>query len=731
MRRLGAILCLALTLSVAVPQRAAADSIDRVWMVGDEPVGIVIDPTDGRVYVANSKISPADGASIYVVDPSRAPGSPGASMRLATSGAPAILALDPIHRRLYSSNQDRTLQVFDLTTMSLVATLPVGGLGVVVDPSTRRVYVVDVSGSTFSIVAIDGATNTILPQTQSALPREFWWGLAIDPGLHRLYVTNIDTTIRNLVVLDTRDLTRVDALTLPVVPRFALAVDEALHRVYVAGHDPNGLGFGPTMLYALDGSTLATLDSVQVSGFPGGIALAPATHRIYVTNNCACPAEPWGYSEIDDLTFELVRFHATPRPPFLAAMHPDGRLYLGVWNSSVVDELVAISPGNTPPSVSTVTFSPPMPPTDATLHASDDALDVDLPSAPGQSDLTRGYEWWRNGVSIAGETGADLDLTRAGNGDRGDTITVRITVTDRHGSSVSATGSVVIANAAPSVVAALDSVAPRTNDLLRATASSADADGDPVSLAYQWSRNGTAIPGATTATLDLAASGDRGDNIGVRVTGTDGYGGIGTADVSATVTNTAPSTPTLVLSTTAPTTNEVLRATASSIDADGDALVYGFAYYVNERFVWHSGYTSGSVSFDLSLPNWGDRGDAIRVVVVATDGSAESPWSEVSAVVAMTVDVAFSDSTPTTRDTLTATAVVADPGGPALTYTYVWRVNGVVKRTTSATTETTDSLDLATRGVSRQGDLVVCEVLASDGVSTGTGIAQALITNKH
>ncbi len=129
MRRLGAILCLALTLCVALPERAAADSIDRTWLVGDEPAGIVIDPTDGRVYVANSKISPADGASIYVVDPSRAAGSPGEVTRLVTSGAPAILALDPIHRRLYSSNQDRTLQVFDLTTMGLEATLPVGGLG--------------------------------------------------------------------------------------------------------------------------------------------------------------------------------------------------------------------------------------------------------------------------------------------------------------------------------------------------------------------------------------------------------------------------------------------------------------------------------------------------------------------------------------------------------------------------------------------------------------------------
>jgi hypothetical protein len=740
MRRLGAILCLALTLSVGLTERAAADSIQRTWEVVDEPFGIVVDPTDGRVYVANSKIASWPAPSITVVDPSR---TTGGVTQLMTSGAPAWLAVDPIHRRLYSSNQDRTLQVFDLTTMSLEKTFDVGGLGVVVDPATRRVFVVDhfanglPGGPAISVVAIDGETNTIVdtepaPPAPPGTPREIWWGLALDPQLNRLYVSSIESSAPRLVVLDDRDLTRLDALTLPVVPRFALAVDEVLHRVYVAGHDRNGFGFGPTMLYALDGSTLATLDSVQVSGFPGGIALAPATNRIYVTNACAaCPAEPWGYSEIDDRTLDLVRFHATPWQVQIPAMHPDGSLYVGVWRSSGIDELARISLGNTPPSISRVTFSPQMPTTDATLHANDDAFDVDLPGTPSSSDLTRAYEWSRNGVGIPGETSAELDLTRAGTGDRGDTLTVRVTVTDRHGGSVSATGSVLIANAAPSVIVSLDNTAPRTNDVLRATASGTDADGDAVNFTYQWSRNGTAVPGATSATLDLAASGDRGDLITVRVTASDGHGGIATADAAATVANTGPSAPTLVLSTTAPTTNEVLRATASSSDADGDLLVYGFAYYVNERFVWHSGYTSGSVSFDLSLPNWGDRGDAIRVVVVATDGSAESPWSEVSAAVAMTVDVTLSDTTPTTRDTLTAMARVADPSGPALTYTYVWRVNGVVKRTTSATTATTDSLDLATRGVSRQGDLVACEVLASDGVSTGTGIAQALVTNKH
>ena len=628
MRRLGAILGLALTLSVALPERAAADSIDRVWMVGDEPAGVVIDPTDGRVYVANSKTSPADGASISVVDPSRPAGFD--VTRLVTTGAPAILALDPIHRRLYSSNQNRTLQVFDLTTMSLEATLPVGGLGVVVDPSTRRVYVVDVLGSTFSIVAIDGATNTIL-QTQSAPPREFWWGLAIDPGLQRLYVTNIDATVRNLVVLDTRDLSRVNALTLPVVPRFALAVDEALHRVYVAGHDPNGLGFGPTNLYALDGSTLATLGSVQVSGFPGGIALAPSNHRIYVTNNCACPSEPWGYSEVDDRTLELVRFHATPQAPFLAALHPDGRLYFGAWNSSVVDELVAISLGNTPPVITSLAILPSAPRTNDTLRAEVSASDPDLPEAPGAGQaVTLTYEWLRNGVVVPGQAGSTFDLSQFG--DRGDTIAVRVTASDGE-LSTSAMESVVVANTAPTVSVALDVPSPTTNQIVTATAMSSDADSDPLTYAFTWKVDGAvrrSTTGPNTAAsfdLSLEGNGDKGQTVTVEVVASDDRFQSAAASASAIVANSTP-TAAVSLNDYTPQSRDELVAAAAVHDPDGDALTLAYTWQVNGV----TRQSGASNTFDLAVKGNGDNGDVVIVTVVASDGVANASESDSATV---------------------------------------------------------------------------------------------------
>jgi DNA-binding beta-propeller fold protein YncE len=536
MRRLGAILGLALALAVALPDRAAADSIDRIWDTGDEPLGIVIDPTDGRVYVANSKVAPWPAPSITVVDPSRAVGG---VTQLMTSGAPALLALDPVHRKLYSSNQDRTLQVFDLTTMSLEATLPVGGLGVVVDPSTRRVYVVDYFAGAFSIVAVDGATNTIVQQTQSAPPGEDWFGLAIDRGLHRLYITNIETSVRNLIVLDDRDLSRVDAVTLPVVPRFALAVDEALNRVYVAGNDPRGLD-GPSMLLELDGFTLATLSSIQVPGFPAGIALAPAIHRIFVTNSSDYASHSWGYSEIDDRTLELVRFHATPSMAILPAVHPNGRLYLGAWTSSVFDDLMGISLGNTPPVITGLMIVPSTPRTNEMLRADVSANDPDLPErqgGPGQA-VALTYEWLRNGVVVAGQAGSTFDLSQLG--DRGDLITVRVNASDGE-LSTTASASVVVANTPlTESTLTLSDATPASRDVLVASAQSDDADND-ATYTYTWSVNGAIKRVASTVGTDSfdlreKGNGDNGDVVTVSVVASDGESTTSMVSASATVT---------------------------------------------------------------------------------------------------------------------------------------------------------------------------------------------------
>ena len=70
----------------------------------------------------------------------------------------------------------------------------------------------------------------------------------------------------------------------------------------------------------------------------------------------------------------------------------------------------------------------------------------------------------------------------------------------------------------------IDQPTPTTAQTLTATITSHDLNGDPVTYARQWTKNGVDIAGATGVTLNLATAGngDKGDQIALRVTANDG-----------------------------------------------------------------------------------------------------------------------------------------------------------------------------------------------------------------
>ncbi len=73
-----------------------------------------------------------------------------------------------------------------------------------------------------------------------------------------------------------------------------------------------------------------------------------------------------------------------------------------------------------------------------------------------------------------------------------------------------------------------------------------------------------------------------------------------------------------------------------------------------------------------------------------------------------------------TNDTLTATVDATDADGNAMTFTYVWKVNGTVVQTTTASSSATDTLDLSQAGNGDSGDTITVEVTPNDGVVDGT-----------
>jgi DNA-binding beta-propeller fold protein YncE len=526
MRQLGAALSLTFALALAFTQSANADNVDRTYTVGEQPFAIVIDPADGHIYTMNRGTSPG---SISVIDPAS-----GLVTGHSTSGAAIAGALDTVHRRLYVANSNGTLDVFDLTTMGIVATLPVFGEGLAVNSETQRVYV----AGRANLTVIDGVTNTILATTPG-IEGEAWSSVALDPSLHRIYVTNyrfypgpLPPIYPSLIVIDDRDLSIVTELRLPVVSRWALAVDQARHRVYVAGTGTDPSNGYLSMLLAFDGASLGQLGSAALPGAGGLGGIALGTGRVYVT------VLSEGYYEVDSESFVVTQAVSTlPLRPFLPATDPQGRLYFGSFVESGLDIVVTISFGNHAPLINSATLSPGVPTTTDPLSFNVVAVDTDFAHlATGQHDaLTFTYEWARNGTVISGEASSTLELSHAGAGDRGDTIAARVTVSDPQGLTVTASASVVIANASPATTVSLSNVWPRTNDVLIATASAPDADGDQVNLTYAWTRNGAVIPGASGSSLDLATQGDEGDVVAVIVTASDGHGSERVARASALV----------------------------------------------------------------------------------------------------------------------------------------------------------------------------------------------------
>lgn len=535
---------LAFTSVGSPPSRAA--TVSSTWPVGAAPLGLALDDSTGKVYVANSGSSvvdisdpsaPARGL-ISVVDPTT--GSVG---RILTSLTSNFVVTDSASRRLYSSNASpsgtsASVDVFDLDSEATVASLPgVGGLSLALDAAAGRLF----AGGR-ELTMIDTATNTPVG-TPLAAPAGAWFGVAVDAASKRLYLADANEGAPRLYVYDYDSQDVLTAATPPTVAlgtaiRFGLAVDPVRHLVFAAGSDTTG--GTASAFYVIDPDTLQVVHTVALSGFPSGIALAPSANVIYVSVKTS---ETSGrLYALDGATFVVTEIiPLSGIAPGLPLVHSDGRLYVADYNRLRDSDsaLVALDPDNHAPVFQSFALTPSSPTTNETLYADATATDPDL-RGMGADPTTLSYEWFRNGTLITGETGSTLDLRLAGNGDRSDAIAVRVTASDGQASST-ATESVTVANSMPSVTVSLSSSSPRTNEVLTATAAGTDADRDTLTYTYTWSVNGVVKRTTTTVgakdsfNLKVKGNGDRGDVVTVTVTASDGAATSTAATASATV----------------------------------------------------------------------------------------------------------------------------------------------------------------------------------------------------
>ncbi|HEV8469854.1 MAG TPA: hypothetical protein VGR46_09630 [Candidatus Limnocylindria bacterium] len=288
------------------------------------------------------------------------------------------------------------------------------------------------------------------------------------------------------------------------------------------------------------------------------------------------------------------------------------------FSASSADLLGAVS-NDSAPVIDGVSFAPNVPRTNDLLQANVVAHD------PDGNSVALIYEWSRNGTVIAGATSSALYLSTSGVGDRGDTITVKVTASDGE-LTATASASVVVADSPPTVTVALSDPSLTTNALLTATATASDPDGDRLAYTFRWQVNGVTVETATGPNpadgfdLSLTGNGDRGDTITVQVTASDGTLESAPASASAVVMNSAP----VVSATLSDGTpgNDVLVATAIAEDPDGDPLTLTYVWRINGNVARTT--TTAQSTDSLDLKGQVASGDVVTLTLTATDGTATS-----------------------------------------------------------------------------------------------------------
>src|SRR5205823_5094313 len=138
--------------------------------VGQLPLGVAVNPSSTRVYVANSwdgTVSVIDTASNTVV----------ATVPVGTN--PTGVAVNATGTRVYVANQG-TVSVINTATNAVVATISIPGLrqvfGIAINPAGSRVYLSDTAANVVGV--IDATSNTFMGVLAVGLAP---MGLATDP----------------------------------------------------------------------------------------------------------------------------------------------------------------------------------------------------------------------------------------------------------------------------------------------------------------------------------------------------------------------------------------------------------------------------------------------------------------------------------------------------------------------------------------------------------------------
>ncbi|HCH62689.1 MAG TPA: hypothetical protein DFR83_07795 [Deltaproteobacteria bacterium] len=276
----------------------------------------------------------------------------------------------------------------------------------------------------------------------------------------------------------------------------------------------------------------------------------------------------------------------------VAATDPDGGAATGTATRDLDNRTPTISLSLSPSSGATrndtITCT-------ATVNDSDD----DIP--------TTDFAWTVEGSSVWATSTSGLTSTLEGMFAAEDEVVCTATVDDGKGGTATASASTTITNTAPTVSAVtLDKSVLYTNNALTASVTTSDAEGDPLTTTYDWYVEGVSVQNGTNETLNGASASagfDKGDEVYVVVSVTDGADTVTSISSTLEVLNSSPGAPVVTILPNDPVAGEDLtcKITTDGFDADGDTLTYTMswsydstAYTGASTAVWTDDTVSGA-----------------------------------------------------------------------------------------------------------------------------------------
>lgn len=295
------------------------------------------------------------------------------------------------------------------------------------------------------------------------------------------------------------------------------------------------------------------------------------------------------------------------------------------------------------------------------------------------------------------------------------THVVTLSATDLDGNRTTAAVDIRVNGLPSAPIVELGPIGARTTDPLSAMipVGSIDPDGDPVTYTFSWLQDG--IPSAASVTESLTdAATSKGEVWTVVVTPSDGIttGEPGTAALR--IENSVPVVSSVSITPTSATTDDVLTASATTTDDDGDVVQVVYAWSVDENVSGNGETLDGRTSFS--------KGSTVRVEARPHDGTDVGDWLSSGSIVvqnsapsAAIVGIGPADPREGVDD-LTCAVSSADADGDELSWTVVWTVDGVAFEDATTSVESGDTVPAEWTAV---GEIWTCTATPFDGEVSG------------